>query len=344
MQKKIWTILPILAAGMCLPFLSLAQDKGLAGDIGGLQLVLQKVYDDMIVHSSELIGVSRGIAGFGALLYISVRVWKNIARAEGVDVFPLLRPFAIGMAIMLFPSLIGLINGVMQPTVSGTAALVQNSNQAVATLLQQKEDAMKNSNEWQMFTGPSGSGDLTKWEDLSGEADSGVFAGISNRMKFEMAKISYNMKSSVKVWLSEILQVLFESAALCINTVRTFYLIILAILGPLAFGLSVYDGFGSILSNWVARYINVFLWLPIANIFGSLISQIQQEMIKLDIAQLSASGMTTFGPTDSAYLIFLVMSIVGYFTVPAIANYIVHAGGNATDLATNRINRWIAVL
>ena len=301
-------------------------------DIGGLQGTLQQVYDTMIVHCSELIGISSSIAGFGALWYIAEHVWLKIADAQPVDLKPLFRPFVIGMAIFLFPSVIGLINGVMQPTVTGTAAIVHDSNQAVASLLQQKEDALKNSTDWQMYTGPEGGGDLSKWEALSGQADSGMFSGLSNRVKFEMAKMSYNFKNSVKVWLSEILQVLFEAAALCINTVRTFYLIILGILGPLAFGLSVYKGFESTLTHWLARYINVFLWLPVANIFGSLIAQIQQEMIKLDIAQLSATGQTTFGPTDTAYIIFLLMAIVGYFTVPSVTNYIVQAGSLGAKL------------
>lgn len=299
-----------------------------------LQATLEQVYSTMIVHCSEMIGIGLGIAGFGAMWYIADRVYRHIARAERVDVLPLLRPFGIGLAIAFFPTVvIGVINGVMQPTVSGTAAMVDDANQAVATLLQQKADALKNSSNWQMYVGANGSGDLDKWEALSGEADSGVLSGLSNRMKFEMAKVSYNMKNSVKVWMSEVLQTLFESAALCINTVRTFYLIILAIFGPLAFGLATFPGFGGILGQWLSQYIKVFLWLPIANIFGSLIAQVQQAMIKLDIAQVAASGQTTFSPTDTAYLIFLLMAIVGYCTVPAISNYIIQAGGNATRLA-----------
>jgi hypothetical protein len=69
---------------------------GVAGDIGGLQAVLQQVYDTMMVHSGELIGVAQGIAGFAALWFIGGRVWRHIARAEAVDVYPLLRPFVIG--------------------------------------------------------------------------------------------------------------------------------------------------------------------------------------------------------------------------------------------------------
>jgi conjugative transposon TraJ protein len=291
----------------------------------------------MIAHCSELIGVSRAIAGFATLWFVAVRVWGHISRSEAVDVYPLFKPFVIGYLVLVFPSVLGLINGVLQPTVSGTAALVSNSNQAVATLLQQKQDALKNSSDWQMYVGPNGSGDLDKWEALSGEADSGVLSGLSNRVKFEMAKASYNLKNSIKVWLAEILQVLFEAAGLCINTVRTFYLIILGILGPLAFGLSVFDGFGHILRHWLARYLNVFLWLPIANIFGSLIAQIQEEMIKLDISQLNATGQTSFGPTDTAYIVFLILAIVGYFTVPSIANYIVNGHGMGAHLAKIRV-------
>ena len=167
-----------------------------------------------------------------------------------------------------------------------------------------------------MYTGSGGGGNLDKWEELSGEADSGVFSGLSNRVKFEMAKASYNLKNSVKVWLSEILQVLFEAAALCINTVRTFYLIILGILGPLAFAFSTYKGLEDSIGHWFAKYLHVYLWLPVANIFGALISQIQQEMIKLDIAQLSSNGQTTFGSSDAAYIDLSVDGNRGIFHGP----------------------------
>lgn len=328
MQKRFLQAISVMAAGILFPLFGHAQGNGgLAGDIHGLEATLNQVYNTMIVKCSELTGIGRGIAGFAATWYIASRVWGHISRAESIDFYPLLRPFAIGLAITIFPAVIGLINGVMQPTVTGTSALVNNSNQAIAGLLQQKQDALEQSTDWQMYIGPDGGGSKEKWEQYSGAADTGAFSGITNWAKFEMAKASYNLKNSIKLWLSEILQVCFEAAALCINTVRTFYLLILAILGPLAFGLSVFDGLRHILSAWLAKYINIFLWLPVANIFGSLIGQIRQEMIKLDIQQLQATGRSSFGPTDSAYIIFLIMGILGYFTVPSIANYIIHGGG-----------------
>ena len=62
--------------------------------------------------------------------------------------------------------------------------------------------------------------------------DEGFFEGIGNDIKFAMAKASYNFRNAIKQWMSEILRVFFEAASLCIDTIRTFYLIVLAILAP----------------------------------------------------------------------------------------------------------------
>jgi conjugative transposon TraJ protein len=258
-------------------------------------------------------------------LYISYKVWGHLAHNESIDFFPLLRPFAIGIALVIYPSLIGLVNGVMQPTVDGTSALVSDSNQYVATLLQQKEALIEQGAEWQMYVGPAGGGSFDKWSQYTGNTDNGIGSGfgLTNWAKFEMAKAAYNVKNSFKVILSEFLEVLYEAAALCVNTVRIFYLVVLAIVGPLVLGLSVFDPFRGTLAAWLAKYIHVFLWLPVCNIFGAIISQVQQEMLKVDIAQLQSSGQTWFGQTDAAYLVFLLMGAVGYFSVPSITQHIV---------------------
>jgi tetrahydromethanopterin S-methyltransferase subunit C len=65
----------------------------------------------------------------------------------------------------------------------------------------------------------------------------------------------------------------------------------------------------------------------VANLFGAIIGQIQQQMIQLDINQIQAGGDTYFSSMDTGYLIFLIIGIVGYFTIPSIAGYIVQAGG-----------------
>jgi len=191
---------------------------------------------------------------------------------------------------------------------------------------------IKTTDIWKMYVGETGAGDRDQWykythpDDKDGTGEN-MFESVGNDIKFAMAKASYNFQNSIKEWMSQVLQLLYQAAALCIDTIRTFNLIVLAILGPLVFGIAVFDGFQHTLTVWIARYINTFLWLPVANIFGSIIEKIQEKMLVLDIRQVQDSGDTFFSSTDMAYLIFMIIGIVGYFTVPSVANYIVHAGG-----------------
>ena len=313
----------IAVTGILLPIFSNAQN--FTGEIQSLQSVLDQLYIDMLPLCNQLIGVGRGIAGFAALWYIGSRVWRSIASAEGIDFYPLLRPFALGLAILLFPHVLSVMNGVLQPTVTGTAAMMNNSNNAIAYLLQQKEAAIQKTITWQLYGDEGTHGKWYRYTHPDGEDEDPDL--LSNGIRFLMAKTAYGIKNAIKQWMSEVLHILYQAAALCINTLRTFYLIVLAILGPLVFGLAVFDGLQNTLPVWIARYINVFLWLPVANIFGSIIAKIQENMLRIDLAQIERYGDTFFSSSDTGYIIFLVIGIIGYFTVPSVANYIVHAGG-----------------
>ncbi|MGG7666924.1 hypothetical protein [Dyadobacter sp. BHUBP1] len=90
-MKSILKIMLCMSIGLLLPELALAQ--GIAGEIKGLQVVLDQLYGEMMTMSGKLIGVGRGIAGFAAMWYIAYRVWRHIANAEPIDIYPLLRPF-----------------------------------------------------------------------------------------------------------------------------------------------------------------------------------------------------------------------------------------------------------
>jgi len=334
-MKKSTYVIPLLAAVLLLP--APVQAQRLAADMQGMHQVLAQLYEEMIPLCEQLIGVGRALAGLAALWYIASRIWRHLAQAEPVDFYPLLRPFALGLAVLLFPAVLGLLHGILQPTVTATSAMVADSDQAIARLLQQKEEAFQQTDAWQMYVGLDGSGDRARWykythpDDPLGEGE-GLLESIGNDVKFAMARASYSFRHSVKQWMSEILQLLYQAAALCINTIRTFYLVVLAILGPLVFGFAVFDGFRHTLVIWIARYINVFMWLPVANIFGSILGKIQENMLRLDIRQVESTGDTFFSSTDTAYLLFMLIVIVGYFCVPGVANYIVHATGGNTLL------------
>ncbi len=195
-KKSIYFVI----AGLLLPFIGRAQS--LADEMNSLHGVLEQLYDEMMPLCSQLIGVGQGLAGFAATWYIASRVWRHIANAEPVDFYPLFRPFVIGFCVMVFPSVLGMINGVMKPIVTATSGMVENSNQAIGRLLKTKEEAIKKTAAWQMYVGESGGGDRERWykythdsADSSGES---VLDGIGNDIKFAMSKASYNFRNSVK--------------------------------------------------------------------------------------------------------------------------------------------------
>ncbi|HMR85383.1 MAG TPA: conjugative transposon protein TraJ [Niabella sp.] len=339
-MRTVWKAEMLVAAvGMLLPITTQAQTiSGWANEVQSLHSVLEQLYEEMLPLCSELIGVGRGLAGFAALWYIAARVWGHISRAESIDFYPLFKPFVIGFAIAIFPSVIALIGGVMQPVVNGTKNMVEKSDAAIEVLLKQKEEAVKNSDVYQMYVGPSGEGDRDKWYKYThpdeNPGDEGWMESVGNDIRFAAAKFGYNFRNGIKEVIAEVLQLLFAAASLAINTMRTFNLLILAILGPLVFGLSVFDGFGHTLKHWLARYINVFLWLPICNLFGAVIGKIQEQMLQIDISQVAETGDTFFSRTDLGYMIFLIIGIIGYFSVPNIANQVLWVGGG--DSLTGR--------
>lgn len=304
------------AIATLLPCLSHAQ--GTAESIHSLQGVLDNLYDQMMPLCKNMIDIGRGIGGFAAMWFIAVRVWRHIAAAEPIDLYPLLRPFAIGFCILVFPSVLALINGVLKPTVTATAAMVGNSNRAIEVML---DGNKQNTVEPGMQPGNS---DPDKWYQYT-HPDNSSAAPNGNPIAEQFS--GWGIKNWIKRGIYEFLNICFEAAALVIDTIRTFKLIVLAILGPLCFGLSLFDGFQHTIKQWLARYVNVYMWLPVANIFGAIISKVQENMSH--IQQAGGANNQIVSETNSAYLIFMLIGIVGYFTVPAIAGYIMNVGGHA---------------
>lgn len=330
----------VVIISVLLMFPTLSQAQSVGNRISSLQQVLNELYEELLPLCSELITVGRLIAGFASIWYIGYRVWKHLSHAESIDIFPLLRPFGIGLCILFFPTIITLVNGVLYPTVSATQNLLGNTDQTIELLLDEKQQLLQQTEAWKMYIGVGGFGNRSLWYDATipegEESDEPFWDQLGNSIKFAMEGTTYRFKHTIKLWLSEVLKILYYAAALCIDTLRIFQLLVLAILGPLAFGISVFDGFHNTISAWFARYINVYLWLPVANIFGCIIGRIQQKMLEVDIIQIETYQDTFFSDTDAAYLIFLTIGVVGYFTVPSVANSIVQA--SARNTLTYKVN------
>lgn len=293
-------------------------------DFENLHQILRTLYQEMMPLCSNLTGVAKGIAGLGALFYVAAKVWQALARAEPIDVYPLLRPFAIGLCIMFFPTFVlGTINTVLSPVVKGCHGMLESQTFDMNKYREQKDKLEYEANKRNPETAY-----LVDKEEFDKKLDElGWSAGDLITMGgMYIDRAEYRMKQNIRKWFQELLELLFQSAGLVIDTIRTFFLIVFSILGPIAFAISVYDGFQSSLTQWITRYISVYMWLPVSDLFSSVLARIQVLMLTKDIEAMSDP---TFIPDSSntVYMVFLIIGIFGYFTIPTVANWIIMAGG-----------------
>lgn len=296
----------------------------LSVDFDSLHQVLRTLYADMMPLCGNMVGVAKGVAGLGALFYMASKVWQALARAEPIDVYPLLRPFVIGLCIMFFPVFVlGTINEVLSPVVVGCHKMVKDQ-------LLDMDDyrAQRDKLEYEAMIRSPETAYLVSNEVFDKQIDELGWStkDIATMGGMYIERASFNTKKMIQDWFRSILELLFQSAALVIDTIRTFFLIVLSILGPIAFAISVYDGFQSTLTQWITRYVTVYLWLPVSDLFSSVLAKIQVLVLKKDIAALSDPSYIPDN-SSSVYIVFMVIGIVGYFTIPTVSNWIIQAGG-----------------
>ena len=302
----------------------------LAVNFDNLHQILQSLYVDMMPLCSQMTGVAKGLAGLGALFYVAYRVWQSLARAEPIDVFPLLRPFALGLCIMFFPTLVlGTLNSVMSPIVTGTHRILETQTFDMNEYRRQKDklefEAMKRNPETAY---------LVDKESFDNKLDELGALDAIEACGMYVDRAMYNMKKAVQNFFRELLELMFNAAALVIDTLRTFFRIVLSILGPISFAISCWDGFHASLTQWFVRYISIYLWLPVSDLFSSVLARIQVLMLQKDIEQLSNPNFIPDG-SNAVYITFLIIGIIGYFTIPTVANWIIQAGGGAGNYGRN---------
>lgn len=293
-------------------------------EFSNLHEVLRSLYDEMLPLSAEMAGVAKGLAGLGALFYVALRVWQALGSAEPIDVFPLLRPFALGLCIMFFPTMVlGTLNAVLSPVVIGTHNMLENQVLDLNVLQQQKDQLEREA----MLRNPENAylvsdEEFDKKLDEMGWTPSDLVTMSGMYIEREM----YEVQKAIRDGFREFLEILFQAAALVIDTLRTFFLIVLSILGPMAFAISIWDGFQSTLTQWFTRYISVYLWLPVSDLFSAMLSKIQSLILQRDIDSLSDPNFIP-DSSNTVYIIFMIMGIIGYFTIPTVSGWIIQAGG-----------------
>ena len=292
-----------------------------------LHTILRVLYDDMMVLCYPMSQVAMAIAGIGALLYIAYRVWQSLAQAEPIDLFPLMRPFAIGICILFFPTLVlGSLNGILSPLVKATHSLMAGQTLDMEQW-QERRERLELEGREQMPPDSYYAEDEEMERELSEMGLDDQTQQTLDRMNEERS--SWSVKGVIFKCLAWILELIFAAASVILDVLRTFYLVVLSLLGPIAFAISVFDGFQNTLVQWLSKYISIYLWLPISDLFSAIIARLQTLSMRHD-ADLMAGGYNGYVDwSNSLNLIFMLVAVCGYLCIPSIASWVVQANGFA---------------
>ena len=280
---------------------------------------LEAIYTEMLTFTALFINLGRAIGGVGALLFISSRIWGNIARAEPIDLFPLLRPFAIGLAIMLFVPLCGALRGITMAVAHGTDSIRTGQIAEVNRLTTERD---------RLAADAKAKSDMAINDEYERELGKLGALDVGQKASLAMNQMQYSVGQNFREWTKSILELGALAAKLAISLISTFLLVLLSVAGPLAFGIAIIPGFGGGLMKWFGYFLTISLWVPVANIYAAVLAHVQVTMLNENIRQLSAGGSVE--SADIAYLCMLVLAIVGYIFVPKAADMLIDGSGVGT--------------
>lgn len=286
-----------------------------------MHTILENLYREMMPLCDSIVLISRIVAGLALLTCIGYRVWRSLGEGKPLVFMDFFRPVAMCFLVSTFTfTVIPVVNGILHPIVRSTELIVQRQENAIREAARVKEQLLEEQKIREEEI-PCGVENREFDEELS---SLGIM-DIKKISQMYMERAQYRFRQMLREAMLSILEMIFTAAAVVIDTLRTFFLIVLTILGPISFALSVFDVFSSSATQWLTRYTAIYLWSAIANVFSGILARIQTVMYEHEIETLR-SGESLSSEAEMTSIIFMIIGILGYTAIPSVSAWIIGSG------------------
>ncbi len=286
-----------------------------------------------VSHARILVDMARAIGGIAAFFYISKRIYEQLIADNPVSILPLLRPFALVLVITFWGPFVNLLQVPTKGLTKLSEAVYADKKHIVKQRLDEKHDAIL-------------AADLPVfYENEEKEAalwDKGINLLLTSYNIITGRAIQNQINFYIMDAIRQVLESFFEVLVYLIAFLRTVFCVLLVIFGPLVFAISIFDGFQDNYLQWIARFVNVNLYLPIALLILSLTQEILIYVLELEIEQINAMAIYLPQQFYVSNLVVPICGIIGMAMVPKIASWIVQASG--TNTGGGRMVRTAAVM
>ena len=296
----------------------------------------------------SFIGISTVLAGTFALIFLGIESYKMMMGETELRVNTILRPFLIGLVIMLWVPFLGVIDAPCNALTQAGKEIFENQIQTV-NQLQRTRAAIADSITMKIV---KQSAESEEAEALSTDEEvhrlgirlDGIVDKIQNLGIYVVGKIrqilfSFFETIIITIWQAIVYLIMFLG--------MIFFKSILAIVGPLAFAFSLLPSWRDAWSTWVSKYISVSLYGFIAYIDLAVSMAIIQYGIEDDIdvltqAHLEDEAFTLFTCFASGFhnnfIPALIVSAISLLLIPKVAEWIVPSSGTSQAASSSKRN------
>lgn len=288
------------------------------------------------------------LCGLFALVYICVIVWRSWANGGQIDLYKCLKPFAIGMAILFFSSIVGIVDIVMD----GLGSVSQQFSNKCSEDSRNQYEKFANA---LIFTDNIMEEGQKTLDEKAGESDQ--VSQVAKRLQEEakqdklpdeqeepkswrqkiaaipsiirdlpgsMYRHFWEMASNGISNLSVLVASIISCCILCMGFIGRciFYFI-----GPILFAMELIPGMEGRIAGWLKKYIMYSLYPVIINMMNGILM-----LLMVTITDGFVGGSAGAIALPVACLVHIIVAIIGAFmfiNVPSVAAQIMDTATNS---------------
>lgn len=274
-----------------------------------LPMQLAGVQETAQEYVSALATPAQLLCGLFAFVYIGIGLWGAWSKGEKIDFYRLLRPFSVGLIVVFFSGFVALLQLSIYPLELATASI----NESVRdTYVEAQNHYLQAANTVRNAMALYEREDLTETEiDPATEPDETASYFVTYKTILRLLSSLTSMALSGMVYFIKVYVVLAG--------------IVLLLIGPFSFALSLLPGFSDNIKHWVTHYLHIAMYVPLSSLVSFMVAVLFSgclfPLFTQMLAELPSSNYTFSDYQDAEHLQLSIQLITIVFNSIAIALY-----------------------
>lgn len=305
------------------------------------------------VATTDLLGTTidyaKALSLLATMITFSIRAYGMMVGDKRLEIMPLFRPFALILVIINFNIFSQVVaypfsqwNSSMQDAFTSEDAVMEAKYTARTAAIDSLIDAISTAYATALTSqqAASSSDENSSWFS---EAANEAFGPILISINSFLYKADNKIHFAILAGMEYIMMGCLKFICYALFMVSNFFEAVLIVLGPFAFGMSVFNGFHETYIAWIARFISVVFyqgigWLILDLCLIICTAAIDHDVTKIDYlinlastdpnsAELNLVFGNPIGSLDLLFGIVAVGAAITLLTVPIISTWIVSTSG-----------------